>query len=131
VDTFNSCDPHPSLHGGCPLSRSAKDGGGGQRNKQLVCLDLGGNEVWNSGKDKFGSAPYMIADGLIFAMDDHGVLTIADATHQGYRPLAQAQVIAEDIEGEAHDSWGPMAMAAGRLIVRDMTRMVCLDVAKK
>ena len=27
-----------------------------------------------------------------------------------------------------HDSWGAMALAAGRLIVRDLTRMECLDV---
>jgi outer membrane protein assembly factor BamB len=27
------------------------------------------------------------------------------------------------------DCWGPMALVGGRLIVRDMTRMVCLDVA--
>ena len=40
------------------LRRAAKD-------QQLVCLDLQGKELWNSGRDKFGSAPYMIADGLI------------------------------------------------------------------
>ena len=34
----------------------------------------------------------------------------------------QAQVLT------GHDSWGPMAMAGGRLILRDLTRMVCLDV---
>ena len=97
-----------------------------QRDRQLVCLDLDGKELWNSGRDKFGSAPYMMADGLIYAMDDNGQLTMAEATPDAYRPLARAQVI-ED----GHDSWGPLAMAAGRLIVRDMTRMVCLDVAKK
>ena len=29
------------------------------------------------------------------------------------------------------EAWGPMALVAGRLIVRDMTRMTCLDVAKR
>lgn len=97
-----------------------------KRDEKLVCLDLGGNELWNSGEDKFGLAPYMIADGLILALDDHGLLTLAEATPNEYRRLAQAQVIEE-----GHDAWGPMAMAAGRLILRDMTRMICLDVAKK
>lgn len=91
--------------------------------KQLVCLDLDGNLVWNSGTaHRFGLGPYMIANGLIYVMDDSGVLTLADATPDGYRQLAQAQVLT------GHDSWGPMAMAGGRLIVRDLTRMVCLDV---
>ena len=96
-----------------------------QSDDQFVCLDLDGNEVWNSGRDKFGAGPYMIADGLIYIMNDKGQLTMAEATPDAYRRLAQAQVIEK-----GHDSWGPMAMVAGRLIVRDMTRMVCLDVAE-
>lgn len=93
---------------------------------KLVCLDLDGNELWNSGQHKFGLAPYMIADRLIYALDDQGVLTMAEATPSGYKPLDRAQVI-----NDAQDAWGPMAMVAGRLIVRDMTRMVCLDVAER
>jgi outer membrane protein assembly factor BamB len=97
-----------------------------QRDRQLVCLDLRGKELWNSGKEKFGAGPYMIANGLIYVLDDVGVLTIAEATPTAYKPLARAEVI-----HNGHDSWGPMALVAGRLIIRDMTRMVCLDVAEK
>jgi outer membrane protein assembly factor BamB len=68
----------------------------------------------------------MIADGLIYVLDDVGVLTLAEATHEAFRPLGRAEVI-----DHAHDSWGPMALVAGRLNVRDLTRMVCLDVAEK
>jgi len=93
---------------------------------KLICLDLDGKELWNSGEHKFGSAPYMIADGLIYVMDDDGMLTMAEATPKQYQPLARAQVI-----DDGHHAWGPMAMVAGRLIVRDMTRMVCLDVARR
>jgi outer membrane protein assembly factor BamB len=93
---------------------------------QMVCLDLEGSEVWNSGRDHFGHGPFMFADGLLFAMDDEGLLTLAEVTPGGYRPLAQYQAFAD-----GHDAWGPMAIVAGRLIVRDMTRMQCLDVAAK
>jgi outer membrane protein assembly factor BamB len=96
-----------------------------QTDKQLVCLDLEGNQIWDSGRDKFGSGPYMIADGLIYVLDDAGRLTMAEATPAAYKPLAQATVIEDALQ-----SWGPMAMVAGRLILRDMTRMVCLDVAQ-
>jgi outer membrane protein assembly factor BamB len=97
-----------------------------QKDQKFVCLDLDGKEVWNSGRDKFGSGPYLIAAGLIYVMDDSGLLTLAEATPAGYHRLAQAQVI-ED----GSSSWGPMALVAGRLIVRDSTRMVCVDVAEK
>lgn len=94
--------------------------------KQLVCMNLDGEILWNSGSaNRFGIGPYMIADGMIYVMDDSGLLTLTKATPDGYNQLAQAQVL------DGHDSWGPMAMAGGRLIVRDLTRMICLDVASK
>jgi outer membrane protein assembly factor BamB len=96
-----------------------------QHDKQLVCLDLDGKEVWRSGRDKFGAGPYMIADGLLFVMNDNGLLTTVEAAPTGYKPLARAQVIEN-----GYESWGPMAMAAGRLIVRDMNRMVCLKISE-
>jgi outer membrane protein assembly factor BamB len=96
-----------------------------QRDQQLVCMDPEGKELWNSGRDKFGSGPYLIADGLIYVLNDDGLLTLAEATPAIYKRLAQAQVIEGGVT-----SWGPMALVAGRLIVRDFTRLVCLDVAE-
>jgi outer membrane protein assembly factor BamB len=91
---------------------------------ELVCLSLDGEVVWTSGAgQRFGLGPFMIAGGLIYVMDDAGVLSLAEAGPSGYRQLAQSRVL------DGHDSWGPLAMAGGRLIARDMTRMVCLDVA--
>ncbi len=97
-----------------------------KRGGQLVCLTDDGKEQWNSGSDHFGNGPYLIADELIFVMDDHGVLTVATATPKGYQRLARHEVFPE-----GHDAWGPMAMVDGRLIVRDMTRMVCLDMTSR
>ncbi len=94
--------------------------------ERLVCLDLEGSEVWNSGRDEYGRGPYLIADGKIYVMNDDGLLAMIEATPAGYRPLARFQVFEE-----AHDAWAPMALVAGRLILRDLTRMACLDVAKK
>ncbi|NCO37629.1 MAG: polyvinylalcohol dehydrogenase [Armatimonadetes bacterium CG17_big_fil_post_rev_8_21_14_2_50_66_6] len=92
-------------------------------NGEMVCLDLNGKVVWASGpKYAFGMGPFMIADGLLLAMDDSGLLTTMEATPGAFRPLARAQVL------KGHDSWAPMALAGGRLLVRDMTRMVCLDL---
>ena len=96
-----------------------------ENDKQLVCLDLEGKEVWGSGrKEKFGSGPYLIADGMIFVLDDLGTLTLAEATPEGYKRLARAKIL------DGHDAWGPMALVAGRLILRDFRTMACIDVAK-
>ena len=97
-----------------------------EQDKELVCLDLEGKEVWTSGRQhRFGLGPYLIADGLIYVMSDDGVLTMADAASSGYNQRGEHRVF------DGHDAWGPMALAGNRLLVRDFTRLACLDVGEK
>jgi tripartite-type tricarboxylate transporter receptor subunit TctC len=51
-------------------------------------------------------------------------MATAHAVPDGYKQLAQAQVL------KGHDCWGPLALAGTRLLARDLTRMVCLDVGQ-
>lgn len=93
---------------------------------QLVCLDLNGNVVWTStSANKFGNGSYAIVNGLIYVMNDSGKLTLVQASPSGYIQLAHAEVM------DGHGSWGPMAIASGRLIVRDSQRMICLDISEQ
>jgi outer membrane protein assembly factor BamB len=93
---------------------------------QLVCLGPQGKVLWTSTRsNRFRLGPYMIANGLIYAMNDSTVLTLAEATPSGYVQLARAKIM------DGRESWGPMAIASGRLIVRDLTTMLCLDVAAR
>jgi len=93
---------------------------------QLVCLGLDGKQIWASGaKARFGLGGFMIADGMILLTNDTGRLSAVEATDQGFHLLAQAQLFEDGDE-----SWAPPALAGGRLITRDMTRMVCLDMRK-
>jgi outer membrane protein assembly factor BamB len=90
---------------------------------QLTCLNLDGTVRWTSGMDsRFGLGPFLIADDVIFAMNDEGELTVADATPTKFRRLDHADVLS------GHESWAPMAIAGGRLMVRDFTQLACLDV---
>ncbi len=90
---------------------------------QLVCLDLDGKPIWTSGGQRFGIGPYLIADGAIFLLNDKGVLFVVEAGATGYREISHAQLIPD-----GHESWGPMALAGGRLIARDLKRLVCVDL---
>ncbi|MCX7887733.1 MAG: PQQ-binding-like beta-propeller repeat protein, partial [Verrucomicrobiae bacterium] len=90
---------------------------------QLCCLDLDGKIRWTSGAGaRFGLGPFVIGDGLIFALNDDGWLTLAEAAPSGYRQLARARVL------DGHECWAPMALTHGRLLARSFTKMVCLDV---
>lgn len=92
---------------------------------KMVCLDLNGNTRWDSGTDRFGLGPYLIWNGVLLAMSDSGTLSAIEASPGGYRRLAQAKVL------PGPEAWGPMAPAGTRLLVRDLTRMVCLELGKR
>lgn len=96
------------------------------RSRLFVCFDLEGNTIWDSGRGNFGAisaGPYMVADGLFYILSDEGVLTIAEATAREYKPLGSWEILPD-----AHEAWGPMCFVDGLLILRDLTRMVCLDL---
>jgi outer membrane protein assembly factor BamB len=93
----------------------------------MLCMTPDGKQVWTSGRtDRFGLGPYTVADGLLFVMNDDGRLTMAEASPDAWRPLASAQVLVD-----GHETWAPIAVAGGRMLVRDLHRLVCLDVQKK
>ncbi len=95
-------------------------------NGEMTCLDLNGKSVWTSGRaNRFGLGPYAIVGGMLLAMNDSGLLTLAKASPEGYRPLATAQVL------RGRESWGPLAIAGTRVIARDSNRMVCVDIGKR
>ena len=90
----------------------------------FTCLSPEGKEVWTSeGKSSFGLGSFFLADGAFFAMEgDSGKLHLIEASTTGYRELASAQVLA------GQEVWAPMALSGGRLVLRDLTKMICIDV---
>jgi len=100
----------------------------GPLRNQLVCVhpDDFTNVIWTSGQDKrFGLGPYMIADHKLFIVSDDGTLTIVTPSTSKYLEMDSYRVL------EGHDSWGPLAIADGYLVMRDSKSMVCLDIAKE
>lgn len=93
---------------------------------RFVCLGLDGKVVWDSGPgEKFGLGSFLVSGNLVFALNDSGKLRLIEASPARFNLLAEAQVL------QGRESWGPMALAGNRLIARDLTRLVCLDVSSK
>jgi outer membrane protein assembly factor BamB len=100
---------------------------GGERN-QFVCCKSGDvmKFVMNSGKtERFGLGPYIFADGKFFILNDDGEMTIASATPSQFKVLDRKRII------EGQDSWGPLAITGGYLLMRDSKQMVCIDIKAK
>lgn len=93
---------------------------------RFVCLGLDGKVIWSSGSgENYGLGPFLIAGDLVYAMNDSGQLSLIEATPARFNLLGQIQPLT------GRESWAPMALADGRLLLRDLTRLVCLDVAAK
>lgn len=114
-EVFGATQHTPILKDGC-LYGARADG-------RFVCLGLDGKGVWTSGSSEtFGLGPFLIADDLIFAMNDSGLLRLFEASPDGFQLLGDKQVL------QGRESWGPLALAGNRLLARDLTRLVCLQV---
>jgi outer membrane protein assembly factor BamB len=115
-EVFGATQHTPILHNG-HLYGTRADG-------KFVCLTTDGKVLWTSGSgDNLGLGSFLLADGLIFALNDSGQLRLIEASPTSYQELARAQVLKS-----ARESWAPMALADGYLLVRDLTRLVCVDV---
>ncbi|MBK8977241.1 MAG: PQQ-binding-like beta-propeller repeat protein [Planctomycetes bacterium] len=121
VRTFGAEQQTPIAYENCIYGVLTKDAG--PLREQLTCLSVAGAVLWSSGPERrFELGPFLVADGKLLLMDDNGVLTMARHSTTGYEELASARVL------DGHESWGPMALAGGLLVARDLHTMVCLDL---
>lgn len=102
-----------------------KDGGGLAR--EFACYSPEGGLIWSSGRERrFGLGPFMLVQDRFLVLNDDGALTMLSLSGGNeYRELAHARPL------QGQDSWGPMAMCEGRLLIRDSRRMVCLDLRRQ
>jgi outer membrane protein assembly factor BamB len=98
---------------------------------RFTCVGLDGKVVWQSpavsgdpaATRSFYLGGFLLADGLFFVLDGNtGMLRLLEANTKQYKELASAQIL----DGE--EVWGPMALSDGKLVIRDMKKMVCLQV---
>jgi outer membrane protein assembly factor BamB len=99
---------------------------GARADGRFVCLDLDGKVVWASGaSEKFGLGSFLVAGDLILALDDAGKLRLFEASPTRFNLLGEIQPLT------GRESWAPMALAGNRLLLRDLTHLVCLDLAAR
>jgi outer membrane protein assembly factor BamB len=82
--------------------------------------------TWHSGKDhRFGLGPYLLAGQVILALADDGTLSMVDADPAEFKLREQIKLI------DGKDAWGPLVLIDGLLIMRDSTRMLCVDLRQE
>lgn len=118
----------PEVFGATQHTPIFKDGYlyGARADGRFVCLGLDGKVVWASGPtETFGLGSFLAAGDLIFAVNDSGKLRLFAASPVRFNLLGEIQPLTN------RESWAPMALAGDRLVLRDLTRLVCLEVAAR
>lgn len=99
----------------------------GELRNQFAVYDAGNLQkaLGSSGKTvRFGLGPYLYADGKFFILNDDGELTIAKINGNQFKVLDKAKII------DGQDSWGPLAVTGGFLLMRDSKQMVCMNIKR-
>ena len=90
-------------------------------NAILKCIEARtGKEQWKH--RGYGKGALIYADGHLVLLSDNGRLALAQATPDGFREKAGVNVL----DGR---SWTMPTLANGRVFVRDMRKIVCLDLS--
>ncbi|MDR2809906.1 MAG: PQQ-like beta-propeller repeat protein [Tannerellaceae bacterium] len=110
-----------------------------QKRDGLVCMDMEGKIKWKTGRNpNFDRGSMILADGLLLATDGLKTLYLIDPDPLAFRPISKADVLSEggantegmSSVGGSTQNWAPIALADGKLLVRDQAKMVCVKVVQ-
>jgi len=113
--------------------------GTNNRRDGLTCMNMDGEIMWKTKRDPdFNKGSMILADGLILATDGAKKLYLIEPDPAGFKPLASTELLGEpktQAEGIAArvggviQNWAPLALADGKLLIRDQNRLMCVKVA--
>jgi len=107
----------------------------------LSCMNMDGEIMWKTKRDPdFNKGSMILADGLILVTDGTSTLYLIEPDPAGFKALASAELLAAGGTDEGDQmasrvggptqNWAPIALADGRLLIRDQSRMLCVKVAE-
>jgi outer membrane protein assembly factor BamB len=127
---FGAHTKPPILHEGYFYAQYSTN----RRRDGLVCMSMEGELMWKTGREPgFNKGSMILAEGVIFATDGEKTLYLIEPDPSGFKPLASAEVleivaVAEPRYG--NQNWAPIALADGKLLIRDQSQIVCVKVAE-
>lgn len=111
------------------------------RRDGMVCMNMDGEIMWKTKRQPdFNKGSMILVDGLILASDGEKKLYLIEPDPTAFKAIATAEILTapEPAEGEGGgfmasfgtQNWGPMALADGKLLMRDQQQMICVKVAE-
>ena len=107
----------------------------------LTCMNMNGEIKWKTGSSPlFDKGSMILADGLILATDGRNTLYLIEPDPSGFKPLASSELLKEggtssddplaSRVGGTTQNWAPLALADGKLLIRDQSQLKCVKVAQ-
>ena len=108
----------PVLHDGYLYLNS------GGRGEYMQCMTLEGETLWTGAPPFSLGALISVGDLIINQNGKNGDVFLIDPSPEGYKELARAELFS----ARGKTPWAPLTFSDGKLIVRDNTKMICLDL---
>jgi outer membrane protein assembly factor BamB len=97
-----------------------------ERSDGLVCMTMDGKIKWKTGDEPpINKGGAVLAYGLLLVVDGNKMLYLVEPDPSGFKPLASAELL------EPGENWAPIALADGKLLIRDQKQMKCVVVAQQ
>jgi hypothetical protein len=92
----------------------------------MQCLNLDGELLWDeSSAPGFEMGAMILVNGLIINQNGkNGDIYLIEPSPEGYKELGKASFFSS----KKSQAWSPPAFSQGFLIVRDLEKMVCVDL---
>ena len=112
--------------------------GTNSRRDGMVCMSMDGEILWKTKRaPDFNKGSMILADELILATDGAKGLYLIEPDPSEFRALASAELLGAAEQSDdpmaarfGTQNWAPIALADGRLLIRDQSRMMCVRVAE-
>ncbi len=114
--------------------------GTNERRDGLVCMSMDGQIKWKTGRNpEFNKGSMIYADGLILSTDGFKKLFLIEPDPSAFKPLASVEMLkpggVDNSNGMTNfggptQNWAPMALADGKLLIRDQSQLICIKVAE-
>ena len=104
-----------------------------ERKDGLVCMSIDGKIKWKTGRSPlFDKGGIILADGLLLSTDGSSKLYLIEPDPSAFKPIATSDLLKPEPGDKRaqNQNWAPLALAGGKLLIRDQSRLICVKVAK-
>lgn len=130
---FGDQTKQPVLHNGYFYAQF----GTNNRRDGLVCMSMDGEIMWKTKRDPdFNKGSMILVEGMILATDGAKKLYLIEPDPAAFKPIASAELLTAPPAGEGMaarfgtQNWAPIALADGKLLIRDQSWLICVKVAE-